>query len=79
MLITYKRGREAKPKFTFRAEGTMLTPTRVPEFLGAKDFMEAYNEALMNEGSEPMYSARPIAAAPLRVSAVMASSTEKFM
>lgn len=57
ILITSKRGREAKPKFTFRAEGTMLTPTRVPEFLGAKDFMEAYNEALMNEGSEPMYSA----------------------
>lgn len=57
ILITSKRGREAKPKFTFRAEGTMLTPTRVPEFLGAKDFMEAYNEGLMNEGSAPMYSA----------------------
>lgn len=56
ILITSKRGREAKPKFTFRAEGTMLTPTRVPEFLGSKDFMEAYNEAMMNEGKEPMYS-----------------------
>lgn len=57
ILITTKRGKEAKPKFTFRAEGTMLTPTKLPEFLGSKDFMEAYNEAMMNEGREPMYSA----------------------
>lgn len=56
ILITTKRGREAKPKFTFRAEGTLLTPTKLPEFLGAKDFMEAWNEANMNEGKEPFYS-----------------------
>lgn len=67
ILITSKRGRESKPKFTFRAEGTMLTPTRVPEFLGAKDFMEAYNEALMNEGNEPMYSADLIEKHALRI------------
>ena len=56
ILITSKRGRESKPRFTFRAEGSMLTPTRVPEYLGAKDFMEAYNEGRYNEGNEPFYS-----------------------
>ena len=56
ILITSKRGLEAKPRFTFRAEGSMLTPTRVPEYLGSKDFMEAYNEARYNEGNEPFYS-----------------------
>lgn len=56
ILITTKRGREAKPRFTFRAEGTMLTPTKLPEFLGAKDFMELYNEALNNMGQASMYS-----------------------
>ena len=56
ILITSKRGQESKPRFTFRAEGSMLSPTRVPEFLGSKDFMEAYNEAMYNEGKEPFYS-----------------------
>ena len=56
ILITSKRGQESKPRFTFRAEGSMLSPTRVPEYLGAKDFMEAYNEGRYNEGNEPFYS-----------------------
>lgn len=56
ILITSKRGRIQKPKFNFRAEGSMLQPTRLPEFMGAKDFMDAYNEARYNEGLDPFYS-----------------------
>ena len=56
ILITSKRGKEQKPKFNFRAEGSMLSPTRLPTFMGAKDFMDAYNEARYNEGQQPFYT-----------------------
>ncbi|MEG1564766.1 MAG: TonB-dependent receptor, partial [Bacteroides sp.] len=52
---------ESKPKFTFRAEGSVMSPTRLPEFMGAKDFMDAYNEAYYNEGRKPFYSQELIA------------------
>ena len=61
ILITSKRGKEQKPRFNFRAEGSILSPTRLPEFMGAKDFMDAYNEAHFNEGKEPFYSQELIA------------------
>lgn len=61
ILITSKRGREQKPKFNFRAEGSVLSPTRLPKFMGAKDFMDAYNEAHYNEGKLPFYDSELIA------------------
>ena len=61
ILITSRRGRETKPQFTFRAEGSVMSPTRLPEFMGAKDFMDAYNEAYFNEGRKPYYTEELIA------------------
>lgn len=60
ILITSRRGKEQKPRFTFRAEGSMLEPTRLPGFLGSKDFMDAYNEGLFNEGKQPLWSQEEI-------------------
>lgn len=55
ILITSKRGSADKPKISFRAEGTILTPTRLPNFLNSEQYLTLYNEALMNEGKEPIY------------------------
>lgn len=55
ILITTKRGSSAKPQISFRAEGTVKSPTRLPEFLNAEQTLTLYNEALVNEGKEPIY------------------------
>lgn len=55
ILITSKRGTSDKPKISFRAEGTFLQPTRLPEFLNAEQTLTLYNEALINEGKDPIY------------------------
>lgn len=56
ILITSKRGQSQKPRFSFRAEGTILTPTRLPEFMDAPSMMSLFNEALTNEGSPIRYA-----------------------
>lgn len=55
ILITSKRGISEKPKISFRAEGTFLQPTRLPKFLNAEQTLTLYNEALINEGKDPIY------------------------
>lgn len=55
ILITTKRGSADKPRISFRAEATMLTPTRLPEFMNAEQTLQLYNEALRNEGSPEAY------------------------
>lgn len=64
ILITSKRGSAQKPKFTFRAETTMLTPTRLPEFMNSEGTLNLYNEALFNDngaGYTPYKTAEEIA------------------
>lgn len=56
ILITTKRGSADKPHISFRAEATMLTPTRLPEFMNAEQTLQLYNEALRNEGSPEAYN-----------------------
>lgn len=56
ILVTSKRGANEKPKISFRAEGTFLQPTRLPEFMNAEQTLTLYNEALANEGREPIYN-----------------------
>lgn len=50
ILITSKRGSASKARVSFRSEGSILQPTRLPSFLGSADFLMLYNEALANEG-----------------------------
>ncbi|GAA4298471.1 TonB-dependent receptor [Aestuariibaculum suncheonense] len=61
ILITSKRGVNQKTVISYRGEYGVSEPTRLPEFVGAGDFMRLYNEALFNEGSAPMYSDELIA------------------
>lgn len=55
ILITSKRGNSSKPQFSFRAEGTLLHPTRLPQFMNSEQTLSLYNEALVNEGKDPIY------------------------
>jgi TonB-linked SusC/RagA family outer membrane protein len=61
VLITSKRGKIQKTLISYRTEYSLLQPTRLPEFLGAVDFMNLANEALGNEGQPSLYSPELIA------------------
>ncbi|MEG1008034.1 MAG: TonB-dependent receptor [Bacteroides sp.] len=61
ILITSKRGNSQKPKISFRAESTILTPTRLPRFMNSIETLELYNEALNNEGTASIRTAEEIA------------------
>ena len=54
ILITSKRGNSQKPKISFRAEGTILEPTRLPTFMNSVETLNLYNEAL-NSYFSPIY------------------------
>lgn len=55
ILITTKRGTADKPKISFRAEGSLRQPTRLPGFLNSEQTLTLYNEALNNEGRQSIY------------------------
>jgi TonB-linked SusC/RagA family outer membrane protein len=50
ILVTTKRGRVQKTEITYRGEYSYLTPLRMPEFVGAAEYLSTFNEALRNEG-----------------------------
>ncbi|UCS91874.1 TonB-dependent receptor [Echinicola marina] len=56
VIITSKRGKNQKTQISYRGEYSVLQPTRLPEFLGSADYMSLYNEALLNEGKQPVFS-----------------------
>lgn len=60
ILITSKRGTASKAKISFRAEATLLSPTRLPEFMNSVQTLELYNEALNNAGQESAFSQEEI-------------------
>lgn len=53
VLITSKRGRVQKTNIAYRGEVSRLSPTRVPRFASAYDYLSLYNEALVNDGAPP--------------------------
>lgn len=56
VIITSKRGRVEKPVISFRTEHSFLKPTRLPEFVGSAEYLSLFNEALINDGEQPIYS-----------------------
>lgn len=56
ILVTTKRGRIQKTEITYRGEYSVLTPLRMPEFVGSAEYLSTYNEALRNEGKAPIFS-----------------------
>ncbi|WP_198152366.1 SusC/RagA family TonB-linked outer membrane protein [Draconibacterium sediminis] len=63
IMVTTKRGKANKRVLSFRAETGVSMEKALPEFLGAADYMTAYNQALINDGSAAKYSAEDISMA----------------
>lgn len=60
ILVTTKRGKDEKPKITFKTEHSISSPQRLPEFVGSADYLSLYNEALNNDGEPDLFSAELI-------------------
>ncbi len=60
LLIKTKRGMVGKPEISFDARFGMVQATRLPQFLGSKDYATLYNKALANDGmlipDDPRYN-----------------------
>jgi len=56
VLITTKRGKEGHSAVTYRGYVGWQTPTMMPENVSAEEYMILSNEALMTDGSKPLYS-----------------------
>ena len=56
ILVTTKRGHIGKQQISLRVEQNLSIPYRIPDFVDSWDCMRLANEALVNDGMEPMYS-----------------------
>ena len=56
VLVTTKRGEEGRPVVHFSASLTLNKPTRYPNYLDSYESLLLYNEALQNDGKDPLYS-----------------------
>lgn len=60
LMITTKRGNANEKRMNVNADFGIGTPSRLPEFLNAHDYVALYNEARMNDGFVPVYSDKEI-------------------
>lgn len=60
ILITTKRGKAGERKISIRANSGMDVPKAYPKYLGSAEYMTLYNEARVNDGLDPLYSAQDI-------------------
>lgn len=56
VLITSKRGQEGKVDINLNASTTLQQFTRYPNYLNSYESLQLYNEALANDGNDPLYS-----------------------
>lgn len=56
ILVTTKRGHIGKQQISLRVEQNLSVPYRIPDFVDSWDYMRLANEAMMNDGMDPMYS-----------------------
>ena len=61
ILINTKRGEIGPAKIRVSAQHSIMQPRALPKFLNAADYMEKYNEALGNDGLDPIYGLDTIA------------------
>ena len=61
ILITTKRGEANKRRITVSAETGFGQPISKPKFMNSADYMELYNEALVNDGLAAKYDQATIA------------------
>lgn len=60
VMITTKRGKVGDPTISIRVNSGMHVPKAYPKYLGAAEYMTLYNEAMDNDGKNPMYSQEDI-------------------
>ncbi|MDR2774413.1 MAG: carboxypeptidase-like regulatory domain-containing protein, partial [Tannerella sp.] len=58
VLVTTKRGGEGKLKITARANLTLSTLNKMPDYVGAYEYASLFNEALAGRGNAPKYTRR---------------------
>lgn len=56
IVLTTKRGKEGQMRISVNTSLTLNTPTRTPEYLDSYESLVLYNEALVNDGGDPLYS-----------------------
>ena len=56
IIVTTKKGKAGKPKFSFRYYEGLTKFTKLPEFADGPTYMRMSNEALSNRGASPIYS-----------------------
>ncbi len=56
VLITSKRGLEGKTSISINTSLTMQQFTRFPNYLDSYESLKLFNEAMMNDGNDPVYS-----------------------
>ena len=57
ILITTKRGFLGKEKIDVNVKYGIQAPTRLPNFINSYDYAQLFNEARVNDGLQPLYSA----------------------
>jgi TonB-linked SusC/RagA family outer membrane protein len=60
ILITTKAGKQGTFKVSYNGYAGWVRPTKFPDYLPSAEYAELYNEALENDGSQPMYSEEEI-------------------
>ena len=58
ILINTKRGQVGKPRVTVKAEFAATQPVKLPEYLGAADYMQVLDDILMDTGQQSKYTDR---------------------
>lgn len=56
IIITSKRGTEGKVAVTLNFSTSLQQFTRYPKYLNSYESLKLYNEALMNDGQDPIYT-----------------------
>ncbi|WP_033147627.1 SusC/RagA family TonB-linked outer membrane protein [Prevotella sp. P6B1] len=56
ILITTKHGRNDGLQVNVRGNASLYVPKSYPKYLGSAAYMDLYNEALQNDGKDPVYS-----------------------
>ncbi len=56
ILVTTKKGAVTHPLINVKIENAFSDPIYLPNFLGGVDYMTMHNEALVNQGLQPIYS-----------------------
>ncbi len=78
ILITTRRGEAYQNKFRVRYDNQFFVPQALPDYLGAADYMTAFNQARINDGATPTYSQEVINATRAGIDPVRYPDTDFY-